>query len=185
MRFRNLLAGLVLVGTLGSANVARAEFWQGANQLRPKEFAAGAFGTLGFSPTSFRAHALGVYGFSSKIQGELRLGVGDGSASLGGYIKHHFLSTDLVQMAFWGGARIQSGFGVEAALIMSHSFRHFELYFGPIASLFLGSGSSTFGLGAIPGVAVPISNKLRFYGEAILSLSQYTNAVSGGVRFYF
>ncbi|MBL7715304.1 MAG: hypothetical protein JNL01_07520 [Bdellovibrionales bacterium] len=162
-----------------------AELWQGANQVRPKEFVAGAFGTIGFSPSNFRVTAQGIYGFGSKAQGELRLSAGDGSAALGGYFKHHFLSTDLVNIALWAGARIQSGFGLEGALIMSHAFPKFELYFGPIVSLFFGSGSSVFGMGAIPGVSIPISNKLKFYGEAALSLVKYQNAVSGGVRFYF
>lgn len=175
----------ISIGQSFSISSAQANLFQGANQVKPKEFVAGAFGLLSFSPTEIQAIAQGIYGLNQKVQLEARLGVGQMSTSLGIYGKAHFLSTELVNMALWAGARIQSGLGIEGALILSHAFSKFELYGGPVMDLFFKSGASNLGLGFIPGVAVPLSNKMRFYGEAVLSLASYYNAVSGGVRFYF
>ncbi len=174
---------LCLAAGLALAPVgARADLWQGAPVQRPKQITIGAFGQLYFSPSDFQAFFNGMYGFTNRLQGELRMGVGTQSFYFGAFGKYHLVSTDLLSMSVWGGLHSQSVGFLDGSLILSHGFKTWELYFAPLLSLNLNSG--TLGSALVPGVSVFVEKNLKFYAEGVLKLGNYYNAMSAGFRFF-
>ena len=176
-----LALGLLTAVTLAPA-AAQADLWQGAPVQRPKQITVGAFGQLYFSPSDFQAFFNGMYGFTNRLQGELRMGVGTQSFYFGAFGKSHLVSTDLLSMSVWGGMHAQSVGFLDGSLILSHGFKTWELYFAPLLSLNLSTG--TLGSALVPGFSLFVEKNLKVYVEGVLKLGNYYNAMSVGFRFF-
>lgn len=185
MKLNRLVSLLIVSSVCGAVSIApaKAELWQGANTQRPKQFSLGAAGQFYFNPTSeFQGFGTAIYGFNPKVQGELRMGLGTLPFYFGAFAKYHFFSSDFIQMAIWGGMHSQSTAFLDAAYIVSHSFKSVEIYFAPV--FVFGFSGGNLGIGLVPGFDIYVGRSMKLYVEGIINATKYYDAMSVGIRAF-
>ncbi len=182
MKRKLLFALLASILTLSSAH---AELWQGAHMQKAKHASLLTAGQLYFDPSEFMGFVQGIYAFQSNFQGELRLGLGSEPVYFGAFGKYLFLNHSILSMSLWAGFHTQDSFNLDSALIMSHTFPSFEIYFAPTFQLAFDEGDSFLRVGFVPGVSFFVAKNARLYTELVLNIDKFYNAFSAGVRFYF
>jgi len=181
MRFKSLL---VVVVTAFISSVAQADLWQGAPTQRPEQLSLLAAPQLYFSPTEFQGFFGATYGVTSRFQLEGRLGVGSLPVYFGAFGKYQIFSSEAVSIAGWAGFHFQDIFNLDGSLIFSHSFKNWDLYFGPLFMVRFAEGQTLFGVGFVPGFSMYLARNIKLYVEFTIEADQLYNAGSAGFRFF-
>ncbi len=183
-RFLFLAASLALL-SVSAPRRAHAQLWQSAQVLSAKSFSLGAYGSFVFAPSAdFMGFAQAKVGLGNNLDLEARFGGGSLSPYFGGFLKWQFLSTEVVNLAVWGGYHYQGTSQVDASVVVSHSFSRFEIYGAPFFQMAFDSTGVRAGGGFIPGFSFSLARQARLYVEFVLGSTPVLNSGSIGVKFY-
>lgn len=174
-----------LLFTLLAAAPAHAQLWTGAPTAGHKTFAFGGFGQFSFAPAAeFMAVAVAEFGIGSRFDIEARFGGGTLPVYAALFLQGHFLATNIIDLAVWGGYHYQDAHHLSVALPISHTFQRVEIYGAPIFVAAFTPTASRFGGGGALGTSIFISRQFRLFVELMLGVSPVLNSGSLGVKFY-
>jgi hypothetical protein len=170
---------------LGSAAPARAQLWQSAQVLAPLSFSVGAFGSFVYIPAAdFMGYAQVKMGLGAGLDLELRAGAGSLPWTAGAFLKWQFLSSDILDLAVWGGYHYQTASQASLAIVLSHAFDRLDLYVAPLLQVAVDSTGVRIGGGAVPGFALGLAQWMKLYVEFTIGTSPVLNSGSIGAKFY-
>lgn len=183
---------LLLVGfTTTLLQPAQAGVFGTAGIIKSGHFALGLEPEITFSPSEFMLFIHGGLGLTSRIDLDLKIGLG--ADTVFGADVEFGLIPDTKRgpgLSFAAGVHGSDNLGLDATLLLSNNFRTFNLFGALDADIeFVDTGDDTeifFPLYVDIGVAIPIASQMEFLLEGNIGITDAAvSSLSGGIMFYF